>query len=137
MIVSHFSEVDWDETRWPNFSASEVSCNHCGEMYYDEAAFDTIQFMRDTVGKGLTINSAHRCAFWNAHEGGKPGSMHKKNAFDVSIVGHDIAEILSAAKAAGFTGYGFYGSFLHVDLGRTRQWHTASGERTWSSLVTF
>ena len=135
MIVAHYSEVEWDKQRWHDFEPHEVSCRHCGEMYYDEDDYDAIQFLRTTVNKGVVLNSAHRCSIHNAREGGKPGSMHKKNAFDIPHRGHVLGSLLYAARLAGFTGFGYYGSFLHVDRGRPRFWVVGSGAETWKQLL--
>lgn len=48
-------------------------------------------------------------------------------AFDIAMTNHDPAAFESAAREAGFLGFGFYprSGFIHVDLGPARQW----GER--------
>ena len=55
-----------------------------------------------------------------------PGSQHfHGTALDLSIRGltdRQIKQLLAAAKAAGFTGFGFGSSILHVDSGPRRTW---------------
>lgn len=135
MIYDHWSEAPWDRQRWPNFTPAELACKHCGEFFYDPAAFDTIQRARKFFGGPLTINSAHRCRVHNARIGGAPMSQHKKIAFDVSIRGRDKKRVLESCINAGFQTFGFYGSFLHVDLRPGRKWATAKGKITWNGLV--
>jgi len=48
-------------------------------------------------------------------------------AADISIINQDRNLILRLAKDLGFTGFGYYRTFLHVDLGRKREW----GKEKW------
>lgn len=109
--------------RWPNFSIKELSCNHCGDFNSQFQAVDKLQALRDSIGVPLTINSAYRCTEHNEAVGGVPDSHHVKgDAFDISIIGVDRWDLYEKAKEAGFTGFGFYKTFLHVDTGRARFW---------------
>ena len=125
-VLLKLSEVvEWGRERWPNFTPSELAClcSICqGELYYDESSFDAIQAVRDLLGKPVHINSGHRCVAHNRVVDGKRFSRHLKIAFDVSLEGHDRKEVLQAAVEAGFTGIGMYSTFVHMDLGRKRQW---------------
>lgn len=134
MIFQHYSEAPWQAERWGNFSPAEVSCPCCGEMYFDPEAFDRVQLVRDDVGIPTALNSAHRCALHNRRVGGAARSMHKEIAFDISLRNQNKQSLLDAARRAGFTGFGYYGTFLHVDLGRPRYWVTKAGEKTWNGL---
>lgn len=109
------AEVPWDASRWPDFSARELSCKHCGEMCVWPEALDAIERLRVAVGEALVINSGHRCAIWNAMVGGAPLSMHKTLAFDVALAGHDPWRLQKLAHEAGFTGFGYSQTFLHLD----------------------
>ena len=108
--------------RWPNFSASEFACRHCGETYYWSEFFDKIQAVRLELGVPIVILSGHRCSLHNARVGGAPFSQHLKLAADIAVLDHDRSNLLKACKRAGFTGFGFYHTFLHIDLGRPRHW---------------
>jgi hypothetical protein len=48
------------------------------------------------------------------------------NAFDVRMDNHDPHEFEAAARAAGFTGIGYYpkSGFMHIDTGPARSWGT-------------
>ena len=136
MIFKHYSLAPWDPNRWPNFSPKELSCPCCGEFYLDPVAFDALQALRSALRKSINLNSAHRCPFHNAKVGGAPLSMHKlKVAFDISVRGHLLNALLGGARMVGFKGFGFYQTFLHVDLGRPRQWKTEGGKITWTGVV--
>lgn len=134
-MYAHYSEGPWDPKRWPNFSAQEMACRHCGEYYYEPLAFDHIQMLRTILGKPIHLNCAHRCGIHNAQVGGEPMSQHKQIAFDVSTNGQDRGQLLRTALTVGFTGTGFYDVFLHLDLGRKRQWYGTKGAKElWMSV---
>lgn len=137
MIYRHWREMPWDKNRWPNFHPSEMACRHCGESYYAPAAFDAIQSARTSAGIPFRINSAHRCWWWNARVGGAPKSQHKKIAFDVAVTDATKRVILRALRDAGFTTFGFYGTFVHTDPRPGRRWVTNAGRKTWNGLVKF
>jgi len=87
-----------------------------------------LQAARDQIGRPFHILSAHRCSLHNARVGGAPRSEHLKLAVDIALGGHDRAQLLAALRGAGFTGFGFYTTFIHADMGRSRRWfgtHTA------------
>ena len=130
--------VHWTEAPepwpWPNFSPRELACRHCGALRLDEDAVDRLQWVRGRLGRPMYINSAYRCPIWNAMVGGAPLSRHKAgDAFDVSLRGLLPHELLELARRARFRGFGFYRTFLHVDLGRSRHWYGKGGKETWSS----
>lgn len=123
LIVPHYSQVRWNAKRWPNFTPRELACSHCGEFYDWPDFIDLLQWVRTRLGKPIRINSAHRCVRHNLAVGGAPLSQHKKIATDLSIRGQNRLELAALCKAAGFKGFGYYQSFLHVDLGRKRFWY--------------
>ena len=138
MLYAHFSEVPPGRWRWPNFAAAEpnLACPCCGAFFLDETAMDRLQAARTAAGRAFRINSGHRCPIHNARVGGAPMSQHKRIAFDISLRGHKPAGLLAACRRAGFTGFGFYRTFLHVDTRLRRcQWMTKGGRGTWRNLV--
>jgi hypothetical protein len=120
-MFRHWSEYDWPVARWPNFTAQEIACSHCGELYIDIASIDMIQKARDILGP-IRLNSAHRCIIHNSHVGGAINSQHKKIAFDVSVQGRDRQAVLQGLQQAGFTTFGFYQTFVHTDIRPGRSW---------------
>ena len=126
----------WSAERWPDFSARELACPCCGELCVLERALDAIQRLRDALAAPLVIDSGHRCALHNARVGGAPLSQHKALAFDVRLDGHDPMALRAAARATGFTGFGYANTFLHLDV-RARPAHWFYGKRSidkWTSL---
>lgn len=107
-----------------NFSDKELQCKcGCGGMSVTAEAQETLQRLRDLLGKPIKLNSAYRCPEHNTDVGGSPNSQHVKGtAFDISIHGQDKFELERLAKVVGFKGFGYYSTFLHVDLGRDRFW---------------
>lgn len=112
----------WPYERWPNFSREEMACRHCQELYVWPDFMDRLQAARIKVSRVFHILSGHRCALHNAYVGGVPLSEHLRLAVDISLQGHDPRELLQACQSSGFTGFGFYQTFLHIDLGRPRHW---------------
>ena len=108
---------------WPHFSASEMACRHCGQGYYWPAFMRRLERARIVSGKPFHILSAHRCALHNARIGGAPLSQHLRLAADIAVYNHDRFALEAACRAAGFTGFGYYQTFLHIDLGSPRSWH--------------
>lgn len=111
---------------WKDFVPAEVDCSHCGRMGVKPDAMDALQRLRSALRRPLRINSAYRCPEHNKAVGGAKNSQHLMGtAFDISTYNMgevERLELLDAAKEAGFTGFGFYNSFLHVDIGPSREW---------------
>lgn len=139
VIFPRAQDAAWDASRWPHFSASELACPCCGEVCVWPDALDAAERLRCAMDEPLIINSGHRCAIHNARIGGAPLSMHKQLAFDIALGGHDPAQLAREAKAAGFRGFGFGQTFLHLDI-RAHAAHWFYGDRSktkWTSLGIF
>lgn len=118
----HFSQVkNW---RWPNFSPREIACKGDGLIVVDEKSLDCLQTMRNSIGAPLIINSGYRSAAYNKSVGGAQNSQHMKGkAFDIRITPSVSREAIHEhAKRAGFSGFGDYNTFVHVDTGPSRYW---------------
>ena len=125
----------WDIDRWPNFNRAELACRHCGEIYVWPEFLDRLQRLRDSVAKPLIILSGHRCAIHNALVGGAPLSQHLSLAVDIRLTEHDRFLLAELAEDVGFTGFGYYTTFLHLDMGRRRHWYGGPRARTlWQQL---
>lgn len=105
------------------FTEQELSCPCCGVYSIKDDALARLNLMREILGRPMIINSAFRCSKHNKAVGGVGVSAHTLGkAFDVSLKGHDRFKVLEAARQAGFNGYGFYETFLHVDAWARRSW---------------
>jgi zinc D-Ala-D-Ala carboxypeptidase len=129
--------VNWDAARWPHFTAREIACRCCGEIHVWPHTLDALERLRTALGEPLIVTSGHRCALHNARVGGAPLSLHKKLAFDIALSDHDPARLYALARRAGFTGFGFGRSFLHLDTrGRPARWFYGSrSEKKWTSVL--
>lgn len=122
--------ADWRDVpervwRWPSFSPEEIACRGDNTIRINEIALDKLQALRDRLGLPLIVHSAYRSPDYNRQVGGARHSMHLQGAaFDISMANHDPVAFETAARAVGFTGFGFYPrqNFIHVDTGRARQW---------------
>ena len=125
---SDWKMVPANTWKWPAFSAREIACKGTGEIVINEDALDRLQALRDRLGKPLVLNSAYRSASHNRKVGGAKNSLHLRGmAFDVRMENHDPHELEAAARAVGFTGFGYYpkSGFMHIDTGPVRSWGTA------------
>lgn len=128
-MTTHYF-ADWrnvPETlwRWANFSPEEIAYRGDGMIRINEKALDKLQALRDQLGVPLIVHSAYRSPDYNRKVGGAKRSMHLHGAaFDISMANHDPESFKAAARAAGFTGFGFCPrqNFMHIDIGRARHW---------------
>jgi zinc D-Ala-D-Ala carboxypeptidase len=124
---AHFSEVPTANWRWGSFSPREIACKGTGKVLVNEDALDKLQALRDRLRKPLILTSAYRSPEHNRRIGGAKNSQHMQGiAFDVRMDNHDPHEFEAAARAVGFTGFGYYpkSGFMHIDTGRARTWGT-------------
>jgi hypothetical protein len=124
---AHFSQVPMADWRWNSFSPREIASKGEGEIIIDEQALDKLQKLRDALGKPLVLTSAYRSPAHNKRVGGAKNSRHMQgDAFDVRMENHDPHAFEMAARAAGFTGFGYYpkSGFMHIDTGPARSWGT-------------
>lgn len=122
-FYARWQDVPADAWRWPHFKPSEIASPDDGSLLADEESLEKLEALRRWLGRPMTINSAYRSATHNKAVGGEPGSQHLKGkAFDVRLQGFTRQELKAAARAAGFTGFGDYDSFVHIDTGPARAW---------------
>jgi zinc D-Ala-D-Ala carboxypeptidase len=127
MIYEHYTDVPMAGWRWSSFSPRELACKGTGQLTINEDALDKLQALRDRLGKPLVLTSAYRSPEHNRRVGGAKNSLHMQGvAFDVRMDNHDPFEFEAAARAVGFTGFGFYpkSGFMHIDTGPSRMWGT-------------
>jgi zinc D-Ala-D-Ala carboxypeptidase len=121
----HWSEVPrtWSAWPWQFFTPKEVACRGTGRLSISCNLMGKLDLLRSRFGSPLNISSAFRSPYHNAKVGGAPRSMHLFGlAADIPIVGKDKNLIKRLAKDLGFAGFGYYRTFMHIDLGRKREW---------------
>jgi zinc D-Ala-D-Ala carboxypeptidase len=122
---SDFREVPTQLWRWPNFSPAEIACRGTGQLRLHPAALDSLQAVRDRLGKPLIVRSAYRSPEHNRAVGGATRSKHMDGtAFDIAMANHDPKDFKAVAREVGFLGFGTYprSGFMHIDLGPARSW---------------
>lgn len=113
--------------RWPSFSPAELACRGTGQLVIDEPSLDRLQALRDLLGKPMIVQSAYRSPEHNKRVGGAKHSQHLyARAYDILMSNHDPDAFEEAARAVGFTGFGYYvkQNFMHIDTGPARSWGT-------------
>ena len=120
----HYTQVDQKKWRWKNFTPKEIACKGDGLIVINEDALDRLQKFREILNVPFTPNSAYRSVAYNKSVGGAPNSQHMfGKAFDIPISARLTREAIHrAAKQAGFTGFGDYNTFVHIDTGPARYW---------------
>lgn len=111
--------IDWG--KYPNFSAKEFICSHCGGDGIQEVLLDKLQAMRTEYGKPMKITSGYRCPQHPIEaKKSSPGAHALGLAADIAAEGAEAHRILQLAMTHGFTGVGVQqkgtGRFIHVDV---------------------
>jgi hypothetical protein len=122
---AHYSKVPPTQWPWQSFSPQEIACKGTGKLVVDTEAMDKLQALRANLGKPLILTSAYRSPEHNRKVGGAKASKHMEGiAFDVRMENHDPQAFEAAARAVGFTGFGYYvkSGFMHVDTAAPRSW---------------
>ena len=127
MIYQHYRLFPAEEWQWLNFEPWEIACRHCGWLALDIDFMDRLQDFRTTIGPTVLSNVC-RCPVHNARVGGRPASEHLQGrAGDIQVLGTPKKALRAVAELVGFTGFGYYNGFLHVDTGRPRWWGNKEG----------
>ena len=126
-LYTHYSQVPDEDWRWRSFSPQEIASKGEGELLVDTDAISRLQKLRDRLNKPMVLTSAYRSPAHNRRVGGAKNSYHMQGvAFDVRMENHDPHQFETAARAEGFTGFGYYpkSGFMHIDTGPARSWGT-------------
>ena len=95
----HFRDVPRHLWRWPDFSPAEIAFRGIGRLKPHPAALDTLQALRDRLGKPLIVRSAYRSPEHNRAVGGARASKHMDGtAFDIALSNHDPAAFEGEAE---------------------------------------
>lgn len=126
----HYTEVDKSQWPWKNFTPEEMASKSDGLLMVHRPSMDKLQRFRNLADEPVIVNSAYRSEAHNKKVGGKPNSYHRKGmAFDIPITKTLTRQrIHFLAKTAGFTGFGDYDTFVHIDTGPVRYWDERKGK---------
>lgn len=124
-----FNDGPWAK-RWPHFSFAELRCKGTGSLRVHYDTLDNLEALRRLYGGAIPIYSYYRSEEYNRQVGGAEHSMHLAGrAIDTPLLNGDMAgraKLVYLATKAGFTGFGFYGGFNHIDTGKARFWVAGS-----------
>ena len=122
----HFTDVKQYE--WPAtfFTPKEIACKGTGRLKVDMNALVMLDKARALFGQPMGISSGYRSPEHNQAVGGAKNSRHLVgDAFDISTKNmseYDKQVLHGCCLLAGFKGFGFAKTFLHVDTGSSRDW---------------
>jgi zinc D-Ala-D-Ala carboxypeptidase len=110
--------MNWSD--YPNFSAQEFNCSHCGQNEMKPEFMAKLQKLRETYGAPMKVTSGYRCPQHPIEvKKARPGAHASGQAVDIGVQGSDAHTLLRMALEAGFTGIGVQqkgtGRFLHLD----------------------
>ncbi len=117
--------TEWPDdaaTRWPSFTAAEMTCKcGCGALVA-HGFMDRLQYVRTTADRPFVITSGARCAEYNAtvSQTGRDGPHTTGLAVDIACDATLAYEIVQAALANGIKRIGIKqkgpGRFVHLDV---------------------
>lgn len=112
--------------RWPNFEPRELWSKGNGDLRMHYETLDCLQRLRNLMGRPLAVASYYRDPAYNAGlNGAAKGSYHLAGrAVDTPSLNRGLGrvELIHLATLAGFTGFGIYDTFTHLDTGGRRYW---------------
>ena len=130
MLFEHFNDIPLDGWPFTYFKPHEIACKGTGQLFIKAEAIGAWDILRSRLGHPIRLSSAVRSVYHNSKIGGSPLSSHSVkapqgagSAFDIVLEGRDKEVIRKVAQDVGFRGFGMrYQTFIHVDMGRRRQW---------------
>ena len=111
-------------SKFPQYHTIGIDTDENSDIKINEEALSCLDALRSNLGHSIRLSSAYRSPYHNAKVGGAPKSSHLEGyAFDVQLQGRDKEVIRKVAQDCGFKGFGMrYQTFIHIDMGRRRQW---------------
>ena len=116
--------IDWK--KYPNFSAKEFSCQHCGKEGIDEKLIFVLQVIRQEVDFPFIITSGFRCAEHPLEKKkSKPGAHAQGLAADIGCSGERAHKLLKSALQRNMPGIGINqkgdARFIHLDISEPQE----------------
>ena len=125
IVLAHYRDArGWP---YPHFAPAELASKGDGSLKLQVDAIEMLERLRVKLGAPMLVTSAYRDPAHNRAVGGAKSSYHMLGqAFDIRMENHDPVVFEEAARAVGFTGFGFYpkSGFMHIDTGPARKWGT-------------
>ena len=116
-LLGGYGLVQWQGWRLP-YTLHEV-----GGAEVDPDALAALQALRVESRSRWRVVSGHRSREHNRAIGGARHSQHVHGrAFDVIVPQGEREAFYSAAKAVGFTAFGWGNRTVHIDTGKRRWW---------------
>lgn len=137
-MVLSLSRSDSGRKLSENFSVGEFACKcgKCEKILVDEALVHQLQRIRDHFGRGVVINSGHRCAAHNVNVGGAANSKHMEGmAADIQISGITSRRVAEFAESIGIKQIGLYDGFVHVGSGSLKSFWSGADEKPLSTFL--
>ena len=95
-----------------NFTTNEMQCPCCGKCEMDKEFMENLQKVREVCGFGFRINSAYRCAKYNAKVSKNTRGQHSTGeAADISM---------KAIKCGYFKDIAISKTFIHLGTGNVK-----------------
>ena len=115
------STINWAD--YPNFSAKELACKHCGAEGITPEIMDILQNIRTQLAQPVFISSGYRCVKHPVEqEKDRPGEHTKGMAVDILCHGDNALKILKLALARDIKRIGLHqkgnanGRFIHLGI---------------------
>ena len=126
LMMRHYTDVRPNWYPWTYFEPHELASKGNGAVQVEYTFLDRLQSLRIEWDEPMFMNSVYRDPVHNARVGGAPLSKHKEGkAGDVRTSSWDLKKKYRFKEMAlkhGFTGFGGYNTFIHIDIGRPRKW---------------
>ncbi len=113
--------MNYDQSRWPNFSVAEMKCKATGELEMDENFMDKLQALRLKYGKAMHVTSGYRSKQHPNEINKAKGGWHTLGmAVDIRCHSDVAWDIVAEAMRLGFHGIGVSQKnglprFIHLD----------------------
>ena len=116
--------IDWEQ--YPNFSADEFTCSHCGKEGINETLIVVLQIIRHEVSFPFIITSGFRCAEHPIEKKKDKLGVHTTGlAVDIGCSGGQAHTILRLAMERNLSGIGINqkgdGRFIHIDISEAQE----------------
>lgn len=129
------TDIDWD--KYPDFSAQELACKHCGADGITSNIMDILQGIRTEMAQPIFLSSGFRCMKHPVEqEKSIPGEHTHGMAIDILCHGARALVIINKALQHGIRRLGVHqkgnpsGRFVHIGI--ADRYNLAFPEAIWT-----